>query len=506
MDMKYLLAVDAGTTSVKAGLFCTDGRCLAVARQEYQLDTPAVDRAELDAEIYWQACVATIRQVLEQSRVDLDQVTALGVSSQGETLICVDADGRPLYPAIIWLDNRATKQADELAGQFSELAYKMTGIPEVIATWPACKIKWLKDNEPEVFRRVDKFLLVQDFLVQRLTGEFVTNASIACTSLYFDFLKNEWWQPVLDAIGITAAQLPALEQPGAVVGELLPAIAQQLGLSSSLQVVACGMDQCTGAIGAGNIFPGCCSETTGAALTIQVSVPRPDIDKNKIIPVYAHSIPGQYLLVPVCPTAGMAYKWFRDVFCAPEIEQAAREGQDSYELITRLAAPVPAGSEGLLLLPHLMGAYSPTPNTAARGSFTGFTLTHTRGHFARAVLEGVAFLLKLNLDVILGTGLQISEIRSTGGGSKSALWNQIKANVCNLPVVSLVNEDTALIGDAVLAGVACGGFESVAQGCQVLLDLKDRFHPDADVQAYTESYKRYCDLDTTLEGYYKRNY
>ncbi len=504
--MEYLLAVDAGTTSVKAGLFCTDGRCLGIARQEYQLDTPAVDRAELDPEIYWQGCLATIRQVMEGGRVNASQVTALGVSSQGETLICVDADGRPLYPAIIWLDNRATRQADDLASQFSELAYQMTGIPEVIATWPACKIKWLKDNEPEVFNRVDKFLLVQDFLIQRLTGLFVTNASIACTSLYFDFINNDWWQPVLDAIGISVAQLPRLSQPGAVVGMLLPTVAQQLGLPVALKVVACGMDQCTGAIGAGNIFPGCCSETTGAALTIQVSVPQPDIDKKKIIPVYAHSIPGQYLLVPVCPTAGMAYKWFRDVFCLPEIEQAARNGLDSYELITRLAAPVAAGSEGLLLLPHLMGAYSPTPNTAARGSFTGFTLTHTRGHFARAVLEGVAFLLKLNLDVILATGLEIREIRSTGGGSRSALWNQIKANVCNLPVVSLINEDTALVGDAVLTGVACGGFETIAQGCQVMLDLKDRFIPDTDAQTYAESYRRYCDLDLTLADYYKRNF
>jgi xylulokinase len=353
---------------------------------------------------------------------------------------------------------------------------------------------------------VNKFLLVQDFLVQRLTGLFVTNASIACTSLYFDFIHNSWWQPMLDAIGISAGQLPEIAQPGEVVGELLPAVAQGLGLSPTLKVVACGMDQCTGAIGAGNIFPGCCSETTGAALTIQVSVPNADIDKNKIIPVYAHSIPGQYLLVPVCPTAGMAYKWFRDVFCQPEIEQAAMDGLDSYDLITRLAAPIPAGSDGLLLLPHLMGAYSPSPNTAARGSFTGFTLTHTRGHFARAVLEGVAFLLKLNLEVILSTGLEIREIRSTGGGSRSALWNQIKANVCNLPVVSLINEDTALIGDAVLAGVACGGFESIAQGCQVMLDLKDRFIPDSDALAYEESYRRYCDLDITLADYYKRNF
>lgn len=504
--MNLLLAIDAGTTSVKAGLFMPDGSCLAIARQEYPLDTPEVDRAELDPEIYWQACIDTVHQVMMQAGVEASQVAALGVSSQGETLICVDSEGQPVYPAIVWLDNRATAQAEELASQYSDRCYQMTGIPEVIATWPACKIKWLSEHEPEIFSQVHKFLLVQDYLVYRLTGKFVTNGSIACTSMYFDILHNGWWQPVLDSIHVSTTQLPDLAQPGEIVGELQIQAAQLLGLSSSVQVVACGMDQSVGAIGAGNISPGNFSETTGAALTIQASIPRPDIDQSKVIPVYFHSIPGQYLLVPVCPTAGMAYKWFRDVFGQPEFEQGLKQGSDSYDLLTRLAEGIPAGSDGLVMLPHLMGAYSPTPNTAARGSFTGFTLTHTRGHFVRAILEGVAFLLKQNLDVIQQSGVITHEIRTTGGGSRSALWNQIKANVCNMPVVSLVHEDTALLGDAILAGVACGVFTSIQQGCQSMVTVKNKFIPDKDMEAYQETYKRYCDLDTSLSGYYKRNF
>lgn len=504
--MNLLLGIDAGTTSVKAGLFEPGGRCLGIARQEYQLETPAVDRAELDPEVYWQACITTVRQIIADSHVDPSQIAAIGVSSQGETLICVDGEGIPLYPAIIWLDNRAIRQAAELSNLFAAEAYQHTGIPEIIATWPACKIKWLKENEPAIFHRVDKFLFVQDFLIYRLTGEFVTNGSIACTSLYYDFLQHSWWQPVLDVIGITAGQLPVLMPMGKVVGTLSPIAVQELGLPSSIQVVAGGMDQCVGAIGAGNITDGNFSETTGAALTIQVSLPTADIDENQMIPVYEHSIPGHYLLCPVCPTAGMAFKWFRDVFGTPEIATAQGGQTDAYDLLTEMASLIPAGSDGLVMLPHLMGAYSPHANSAARGSFTGFTLSHTRGHFVRALLEGVAFLLKRNLEVIQKTGLPVGEIRSTGGGARSRLWNQIKADVNNLPVVTLVNEDTALLGDAILAGVACGVFESIQQGCDSMVMVKECYFPGKDIEVYAQAYQRYVDLDGKMDGFFLQYY
>jgi xylulokinase len=503
--MTYLIGIDVGTTSVKAGLFDpATGGCLGVARQEYALATPAADRAELDAEIYWQACIATVRQVMAESGVDAREVAAMGVSSQGETLICLDGQGKPLRPAIVWLDNRAAPQAERLASQFEAQAYDRTGIPEIVATWPACKILWLRENEPGVFRQTRRFLLVQDFLVYRLTGRLTTNASIACTTLYYDLPNHTWWEPVLDAIGVNPGQLPELTQPGEIVGQLAPAAAAELGMPASVRVAGCGMDQCVGAIGAGNIFPGGCSETTGGALTLQVNVPDLGIDANKVVPVYAHSLPGQYLFVPVCPTAGMALKWFRDAFAQAEIGQGARSGEDPYDVLTGLAKAVPAGSDGLIMLPHLMGAFSPVANNAARGSFTGFTLTHTRGHFVRAVLEGVAFMLRRNLDGILRTGLNIGEIRVTGGGSRSALWNQIKADVCDLPVVTLATEDTALLGDAILAGMACGVFISVEQGCQAMVRVKDRYLPGGDVDIYRKAYQHYCDLDQTLDGYYRR--
>ena len=502
--MELLLGIDAGTTSVKAGLFNADGQCLAVARQEYQLSTPRASWAELGPDIYWQACVSTTQQVLQQTGAR--KISAVSVSSQGETMIALDAYGKPVYPAIVWLDNRAEREATFLAEKFADEVYERTGIPEIIPTWTACKILWLRQNEPDSFSRANKFLLVQDYLIYKLTGEYTTNDSVSCTSLYFDIAKGSWWDAVLGEIGIGEKDLPRLVLPGEVIGNVSAKASAQTGLPQTTKVVGGGMDQSVGAIGAGNIHAGVVSETTGAALTIQVTIPSPDVDKNKVIPVYCHSVPGEYLFVPVCPTAGMAYKWFRDSFAGLEVAQAERNGTDSYDLLSALAEDIPPGSDGLVMLPHLMGAYSPDPNPAARGSFTGFTLSHTRGHFARAIMEGVAFLLKRNLEVLQNAGVDVSEIRSTGGGARSLLWNQIKSNVCNLPVVTLQNEDTALLGNAILAGVAAGIFRSIEEGCGLMVALKDKIAPDDQAVDYVVAYQRYCDLDQTLNDYYRRQY
>jgi xylulokinase len=504
--MEMLLAIDAGTTSVKAGLFAPNGQCLGVGRQEYQLDTPAADRAQLDPEVYWQACLKTVRAALGQSGVRADQVKAVAVSSQGETTITLDREGKAIYPALVWVDNRATDQAASLASRFGAEVYSRTGIPEIVATWPACKILWIRQHEPEVFARAAKFVLVQDYLIFRLTGRIVTDGSVSCTTLNFDLSKNAWWKDIQEAIGIRTEQLPEIVQPGSAVDALSSGAARELGLTTKTVVVTGGMDQAVGAIGAGNFKPGIVSETTGAALAIQATISDPMLDRSQVVPVYYSSAPGQYLFVPVCPTAGMAFKWLRDVFFQDEMKKAAKEKMDAFDRLTDLAKGIPAGSDGLVMLPHLMGAYSPETNLAARGSFTGFTLSHTRGHFVRALLEGVAFMLRQNLEFIEQTGIEINEIRSTGGGARSRLWNQIKADVCNRPIVTLANEETGLLGDAILAGVASGIFQSIEEGCRSMVAVKEIIQPGNDAGAYAGFYQMYCELDRQLSGYYRTSF
>lgn len=501
-----LMGIDAGTTSVKAALFSPDHQMLAVARQEYTLDSPSPERAQLDPEIYWRACTQAVRQVITRAAANPQDIAALGVSSQGETTIPLDRLGKPLYPAIVWLDNRAVSQAISLAAQFGQELYDRTGIPEIIPTWTACKILWLKENEPQVFAAVQKYMLVQDYLVFRMTGQAVTDGSISCTTALYDIRRHAWWPEMLAAVGIQASQLCDIVPPGTSVGTLSAEAARTLGLGRQVQIVCGGMDQATGAIGAGNTTPGVISETTGAALVIQATIDDPGMDQRKIIPVYCHSVPDKYLLAPVCPTAGMALKWLRDTFFQAEMKIAEREGWDAYDLMTTLAAEIPPGSDGLIMLPHLMGAFSPVPNPQARGVFAGFSLSHGRGHFVRAVLEGIAYLLRQNLETIANAGMPVLGLCSTGGGARSPLWNQIKADVCKLPLATVENEEAALLGDAILAGVATGIYKSIDEGCKALVHFSGNILPGDQSGFYEAAYRSFCDLDETLTPYFQRNY
>lgn len=504
--MPYLLAIDAGTTSLKAGLFNGQGECLGVERCEYTLDTPRVDWVQVDPQVYWQACSQAVRSLILHDGIVTDEIAAVAISSQGETVMAVDAKGEPVYPAMVWLDNRAAEEARQLSGLFAEEVYQRSGIPEVIPTWSACKVLWLRTHEPEAFARSAKFLLVQDFLISRLSGIYATDGSIACTSMFYDIRQHTWWQEVLDAVGIQEKQLPQLVKPGSIVGQINAEAAQSLGLSPKTLVVSGGMDQAVGAIGSGNNQPGIISESTGAALAIQATITDIYMVAKQKIPVYVHSVPGKYLVVPVCPTAGMAFKWLRDQFCQAEMQTAQEKGLDAYDLMTQMAASAPAGSDGLVMLPHLSGAFSPHINPLARGSFTGFTLSHTRAHFIRAVMEGVAFLLKQNIDDIANVGITMREIIATGGGARSSLWNQIKADVCRLPVATLKNEETALVGDAILAGTASGVFASIEEGCQRMVAIQQRTLPGRDQESYQIAYARYQALDRQLSGYYTNHY
>lgn len=512
--MPLLIGLDIGTTSVKAGVFDASGRQLSSVGREYRISHPAPERAELDAWIYWTSAVEAMRAALAIARRSsgTQPVVAIGVSSQGETVVPVDAAGRPLAPAMVWLDNRATAEARDLSERFDDATvYDVTGVPDVNPTWSAAKILWLRRNAPEIFRDAARFLLVEDFLLHRLTGRFVTEGGVQCTTLLLDIRGGRWWPEMLDAVGIGPDRLGELVSPATVVGTLTAEAAEALGLPTDVAVVAAGMDQGAGAVGVGNVggfeaspgsaptsflpassAPSIVSESTGGALTLQASVDRHGRDATRRTPVYVHSAPGRYLYCPVCPTGGMALTWFRDNLGQDEVARAADGGGNAYDLLTALAADVPPGADGLTMLPHLMGAFSPEYVPEATGVFAGLTLHHAKGHFVRAVLEGVAFMLRRNLELLADAGAPATEIRSHGGGARSPLWNQVKADVCGRPVVTLNGEDAAVRGDAMLAGVAVGVFPDLAVAASTMISVDRRYEPDpATRSAYDDAYSRY---------------
>ena len=348
--MALLLSVDTGTTSVKVALFDAEGQMVASSGQEYDLLTPAKDWVELPAEVYWQSAVAGIGEVLARSGATPEEILAVGVTSQGETIIPVGRDGQPLHNAIVWLDNRARAEAQQVAESFDlDRFYEITGQPEIIPTWPACRVLWWRKQRPEVFAQAHKYLLVEDYILYRLSGRCVTEGSMCTSTGYFDIRTGTWWEEMLDFIGLKPDQLPELLRPGEVVGAVTAQASRETGLSTETAVVTGSMDQMAGVVGAGNIAPGIVTETTGTALVLAATIERPTYDPQKRLPCYCHALPGKYLLLPYCQTAGMAFRWLRDQF---------GQGQ-SYDQLTALAAGVPPGSDGLVVLPHLTGSTSP---------------------------------------------------------------------------------------------------------------------------------------------------
>lgn len=499
--MATFLAIDAGTTSIKAALFNLQGQMLGFDRQEYHLFTPAPGIVELDAPVYWEACRTAIANVLAATQIDPDRIVSVCVSSQGETLIPVNREGQPMRRAIVWLDNRATEEAREIATIFDpDTIYHTTGQPEVAPTWPACKLLWLKRHEPEIFGQAHKFLLVEDYLLYQLTGRFVTEFSVQTSSLLVDIVHKRWWQPMFDFLELSPDHMGELMEPSTPVGPLCARAANETGLSTRTIAVTGAMDQTVGAVGAGNVTPGIVTETTGGALAIVATLDRLVFDPRGRIPVNYHAQKDVYCMLPWGQTAGMALRWFRDRFYHLETQVALASGIDPYELMTAAARQVPAGSDGLVALPHLEGAFCPEFNPAARGVFFGVTLAHTKAHFVRALMEAVAYMLKRNLDLLEELGLPVTEVRSMGGGARSPLWLRIKADVLQKPMRTLEVEETACLGAAVMGATATGQFDSVVEGVQQMVHLRETVEPsERDRAAYQEGYSRYCELYQRLE-------
>jgi xylulokinase len=494
--MPFFLGIDAGTTSLKAALFDEQGRIQSVSRQEYTLDMPRPAWVELDPDAYWKACCLAVRSVMKEAAVPAAEVLSLCISSQGETLIPLDARGRPLRPAIVWLDNRAVEQATAIATRFGlEEVYHHTGQVDVVPTWPACKIIWLRQNEPEVFRSAAKFLLLEDYLLYRLTGLFVTENALQTSSILLDINRQGWWPEMMEYVGLSPERLGRLMRPGEPVGTLSAEGAAALGLLPSTLAVTGSMDQAISAVGAGNILPGVVSESTGGALGIVVTIERQAFDPQRRIPCYFHAIKDRYCLLPWGQTAGMALKWFRDAFFPLEAEEDRQAGLDPYDRMTREAAQVSPGADGLTVLPHLEGAACPEQNPQARAVFSGATLRHTRAHFTRGILEAVAFMLRRNIELVEELSGPIQEIRSTGGGARSPLWLQIKADVLQKPIGCLETEETALLGAALLGAVAAGSYPTPEEAVRSMVRLGDTFYPNPEnALAYDRAYDRYIEL------------
>jgi xylulokinase len=503
--MGYLLGIDAGTTTVKASLFDADKGALASSSVECSCAFTHDNVAEIDMDRYWSACKECIEKIARLSNVDLKKVKALAISSQGVTFVPVDNRGKPLRNGILTYDNRAQEEAEQLLRRFGEdRIYEITGQPFISSMFEAPKIMWLRAHDPDCFDAIHKLLLVHDYIAFKMSGNYVCVEPVISSSLLFDLKRRKWWDEMLEAIGLPEEKLPAIHKPGDQIGNVTGNASLETGLSEKTSVIAGAIDQVCGMLGIGNIRPGSISESTGSVLAVHSVSNDMFPRKESGIHNFCNALNDTYALISVCPTAGAALNWFKDSFCQAERRKALESGNDVFDLLVHQAEKVAPGSEGLVMLAHLAGRGSPEPNPLAKGIFYGFRLHHTKAHFVRSVLESVAYMLKSNIDVFGASGLKTEEIRSFGGGSKSRVWNQIKADVCALPVITSRFREPGCLGAAILAGVGCGEYESVEDGCERLVSLEEPLVPNAkNSDRYQSLYKEYQKLDRFMDQIYE---
>ena len=467
--MKNLMGIDIGTTSLKGCVFDENGNELASVTKSYTLITDG-ERVEFPAEKYFELFEEAYEELSKQARID-----AFAIDTQGETLIFLDKEGKPLMNAIVWLDNRAETQAKAMEEKFGlKTVYEVTGQTEVPAGYPAPKVLWLKEERPELFAKLDKILLLEDYLLYRITGKFDCERSLYASTLYLNVRTGEYWKEMLDFIGIDESYLPALHESGERVGEYKNAV-----------VCTGALDQISGFIGSGIVEEGTISEMTGTALAVcALAKDLPPYFDGIKVPAY-YIAKDKYCLLMWAPTAGMVMEWFKKNFYFDA----------NYDKINEEAAKVPLGSEGLVLSPNMRGSVMPVNDPDLKGGAYGIDLKHTRAHFARAIMESVACLLRRYLEYLQ---IPVTEVVAMGGGAKSALWRQIKADITGKKVVTLKNNETGCLGTAILAGYGSGVYKDMTEAVLKIVERKDETTPKADKTEADSVYNRYLELENLL--------
>lgn len=504
---EYILSVDLGTTALKIAIIDKSGELKSLSTQEYVLLTPKTSYVEEEPSVYWDSFKKGIQDIKAKFSFNPKSIKAVGISAQGETLFFLDENGAPLRNAIVWMDNRAQKEADMLRSKFTdEVCYKTTGQVSFDPCWPAAKILWIKNNEPEIFKKTKKYLLIEDYFIYRMTGKFVSEGSLLCSTTYWNITTKKWWTEMLDYLQINEDNLPNIMEPGERVGTILPEVAKELGLSEDTIVCTGALDQAAGAIGVGNISEGIFSENIGAALAVCAPVNKPTFDPNRTMPLHYFAIPDMYMM-HTFTTGGMTLRWFRDSFCKLEMGVSDLVKESSYHLLTKEASKVPPGSEGLIMLPHLSGSMAPDVNSKAKGVFFGFTLKHKKPHFIRAIMEAIGYVIQRNIDALYAMGIEVNEIRSLGGGARSDLWNQIKSDITGRPLVTMKCEEAACLGAAILAGKAIGIFNSIEDACNQMAKVSKRYVPnDENLEVYSKNYKNFKKLFKDLLDLFEESY
>lgn len=486
-----LLGIDIGTTGCKAIVFRVDGQVLGHAYREYPLIHPREGWAELDPAGVWDRVSEAVAEAVDRAGPG-DPVKALSTSVQGEAVTPVARDGTILANSPVTFDGRTVPYREEWEQKVGAAeVFRITGMP-LHPMYTLNKIMWWKRERPEIYERAWKFLCYGDFTLQRLGLTPTIDSSMAGRTMAFDLEKTDWSDRLLSVAGVDREKLPEAKPAGTAVGEVPAAVAQELGLPRGVIGVTGGHDQPCGALGAGISQAGLAMDATGTVECITPVFDRPVLSpamRENNYCCYHHVVPGLYATLAFNFTGGSLLRWYRDNLGAKEVEEAQVSGLDVYDIMLGKAA---GGPSRLLVLPHFTMTGTPWFDPAAKGVILGLTLATGADQIIKGILDGITYEMRLNLDRLAEAGVEVRQIRAIGGGAKSRMWKQLKANIFNRPVSALNVSEAACLGAAILAGVAVGEYRSADEAAAALVKVTETYDPQREEAArYAEQYARY---------------
>ena len=502
------MGLDIGSSACKSAIFTLEGDPISIQTLEYSMSHPQPGWCELDPKEVWSRLRESVKKSIRASNVKPEDIVGISISSQGEAVIPVDGYGEWLYPAIHAFDNRTTHQCEWWERNLGRLKiFKITGQP-LHPMYSINKIMWMRGNRPSIFRRTRKFLCFEDYIIFKLTGKFATDYSIASRTMAFDIVKKGWSNEMLSVANLSEEILPDPLPSGKAVGEVNSVSARETGLKKGTIVSTGGHDQACGALGVGAVQSGPTMDATGTVECLAVASEKPHLDRRTLssnYPCYCHVKDDMYIMLAWNPTAGSLLRWIRDQFCEKEMDQVKKVSKSAYDLMTERAKSSPLGSSGLYVLPYFMGSGTPTFNPDARGAMLGLTISHTKADIIRAVLEGITYDLKQNIELLESYGLKISSLKAIGGGARSEFWLKLKADITGKKVELPNIGESAVLGAAILAGVGTKIFSNVHTAIKKIYKRKRIYYPNERNQPiYEYRYRTYKEIYPTLSPIFKK--